>query len=87
MRKGYRMKILEELEVKIVQLIQTNKDLRNRVDEFKKENEALLAQNRQFEASMLKETDAIKTLVAEKEAIKGTIEELLSSIDSIENSR
>jgi len=79
------MKILEELELKILQLIQTNRDLRVSVDELLKEKEMLLEQNRQFEASILKENGSMQSLVAEKEAIKATIEELLLSIDAIEN--
>jgi FtsZ-binding cell division protein ZapB len=81
------MKILEELETKVIQLVQTNRELQGKVNELKFENERLVEQHRQYETSLSKESGELQALVAEKAAIKGSIEALLSNISAIENAQ
>ena len=81
------MKILEELEAKVLQLIQKNRELHGKVDELKFENERLVEQHRQYESSLSKEAGELQALEAEQAAIKGSIEALLSNINAIENAQ
>jgi hypothetical protein len=85
LEEGKRMKCLEELEKKVLQVIQKNKDLQNKVVDITKENDALKTQVRQFEASLLKENTTTKSLTEEKNVIKSSIEDLLKTIKSLEN--
>ncbi len=79
------MRYLEELEKKVLHLIQRNRELQTRLDATAKENELLREQTRQFEASLLKEAHTTESLAQEKAAIVNSIEELLSSINDLEN--
>ena len=78
------MKYLEELEHKVLQLIQDNKELYVRCQKFAQEHKLMQEQLCQLEASLMKEVTTNKELVQEKAAIVTTIEELLSSIESLE---
>jgi rRNA processing protein Krr1/Pno1 len=80
-----RMRYLEELENKVLRLIQTNQELRTRLDALTQENELLRNRNEQAEVSLLKETNATQLLAQEKAAIMSSIEELLNSINALEN--
>jgi F0F1-type ATP synthase beta subunit len=84
-REGKEMKYLEELEQRVLQIVQRNKELQDRVDELSKENERLLEQSRQYEASLMKEFGTTQALANEKAAIKNTVEELLKTISALEN--
>jgi hypothetical protein len=79
------MRYLEELEKKVLLLIEKNRDLKARLDVALKESELLREQNRQFEASLLKESNASQSLTEEKAAIVNSIEDLLNSINALEN--
>ncbi len=81
------MRHLEELEQKVLRLIQKNLDLRIQLDELTKEHGLLLEQVKHFEVSLLKEASTSKTLNEEKTAIVHTIEELLNSINALENAQ
>ncbi len=81
------MTCLEELEQKVLHIVQKNKDLQNLADELMLSKDELEEKVRQFEASLLKETSAAQVLSQEKTAIKNTIEELLSTINVLENAR
>jgi len=85
--KGKRMTCLEELEQKVLHIIQKNRELQKQVDELMFSNEELKEKVCQFEVSLLKETSAAQVLNQEKTAIKNTIEELLSTINTLECSR
>lgn len=84
LEKGKRMKCLEELEQKVLQVIQKNKELQNMVTTLTQDNEALTSQMRQFEASLLKESSSSKSLTEEKALMKTSIEELLKTINALE---
>lgn len=79
------MKNLEELEKKVLRLIERHQELQTRLDATTKENELLREQTRQFEASLLKESTATQSLTQEKAAIVNGIEDLLNSINVLEN--
>src|SRR5437868_1366647 len=63
------MRYLEELEKKVLRLIERHQELQTRLDATTKENELLREQTRQFEASLLKESTATQSLTHEKAAL------------------
>jgi len=79
------MRYLEELEQKVLRLIQRNQELQTRLDVLVKENEQLRLVNQQFEASLLAKTQSTESLEQEKAAIVTSIEDLLNSINALEN--
>jgi regulator of replication initiation timing len=84
--KGKMMKFLEELEKRVLQIIHSNEELRLKLNALTNENAALRQQNQQIETSLMKEVTAAQVLASEQAAIKNTIEELLNSINALENS-
>lgn len=85
--KGKIMKCLEELEQRVLHIMQKNKELQKQVDELVLAKNESEEKNRQYEASLLKETGVSQALAQEKAAIKTTIEDLLSTIQTLENAR
>ena len=79
------MEQLNELEKKILDIIQKNKELFDANSKLKIEIDQLKEQNRQFEGALLKESGSTKTLEEEKKSVKTTIEELLSTINSLDS--
>ena len=84
-RKGKRMRYLEELEQKVLLLINKNQDLQARFNVMAKEFEILRDQNRQYEVTILNEVNTTRALAQEKAALTNGIEELLNSINALEN--
>ena len=78
------MKFLEELESKVLHLIQRNKDLEKRVRDLEAEKTDLLAKNKELEMALTKKSSFAESLASEKNTIKNNIEELLSSIKELE---
>ena len=85
MKKGRKMKFLEELEQKILLLIQNNKDLALKVQHLDEENSILKAQNEHFQKLLLQETTEARNIIEEKEAMVVAVQKLLSSIKALEN--
>ena len=81
------MKQLTELESKVTQIVNENKNLRKQVSELNAEMYKLKEQNEQFQASFLKKSDAARTLEKEKDTVKESIEVLLESLSSLESTR
>ncbi len=79
------MKQLEELEKKVLQVIQKNKELQEENDLLKLEKEELKERNCQLESTLMNENKSSETLTQEKKKIKSSIEELLDSISSLED--
>ena len=79
------MECLEELERKVLHVLDRNRELYIQIEAQKKEISLLKDQNRQFEASLMKESTLSQSLETEKSVIKETIEALLESINSLEN--
>ncbi|MBS1987450.1 hypothetical protein JST56_00485 [Candidatus Dependentiae bacterium] len=78
------MECLEELERKVLHVLDRNRELYIQIEAQKKEISLLKDQNRQFEASLMKESTLSQSLETEKSVIKETIEALLESINSLE---
>lgn len=83
--KGKRMRCLEELEEKVLRLIQKNQDLQAQCDVTVKEVAQLREQSKQYEASLMREAHASQTLSQEKAALVNSIEELLNSINALDS--
>ena len=79
------MRYMEELEHKVLRLIQKNQELKTQLDAAMHEVSLLQDQARQFESSLLKEASTSQTLAQEKAAIVTSIESLLSSLNALEN--
>jgi hypothetical protein len=81
------MKQLEALEVKIAQVIQNSKDLQHENAELKKLSMQLQEQNEQLQEALMKQSHTSDSLTEEKNALKNSIEELLSSIELLESTK
>ena len=78
------MEQLRELEKRVLDVIQNNKELHEGINELRAENVKLKEQCKQFEASLMNQDNCNKTLKSEKTSIKTSIEELLKTIKSLE---
>ena len=78
------MKLLEELESKVLQLIQKNRDLQDDIANLKQENIKFFEQNISLQGSANKNNSDMQSLNKEREAIKSSIEELLGSMELLE---
>ena len=83
--KGRWMASLEELEKKVLQIINCNKELNTTVGELTKENEQLKEKNHQLESRLMSEAGTKQSLEEEKVEIKNSIENILNSISSLDN--
>lgn len=79
------MRYLEELEEKILRLIEKNKELKQLLAVALEETSMLKDQARQFEASLLKESTTSNVLAQEKAAIIKGIESLIADLNALEN--
>ena len=84
-KKERAMRYLEELELKVLRLIEKYQELKVKLDAATKEIDRLRDTRRQFEASLLKEASTSQTLAQEKAAIVTSIEALLNSLNALEN--
>lgn len=80
------MKCLEDLESKVLRLIQKNAELKAMVDELACKNVDLSEQVHQFEELLLREKTSFTTLENEKIAIRNVVEGLLNTINTLEKS-
>ncbi len=80
------MKCLEELESRVLHIMQKNKELQEQVNGFALVKAGFEEKIQQYEASLLKEASAAQVLSQEKSTIKNTIEELLGTIKTLEDS-
>lgn len=80
------MKYLEELEQKVLRLIEKHQELLVKYAASTKDVESLKLQVQQFETSLMKEASNAQALVQEKVAIVTSIEALLTSLNALENS-
>ena len=85
-KKELAMRYLEELEHKVLRLIEKHQELLAKYAVSAKEVEVLRGQIQHFEASLLKEASSSQALVQEKAAIVTSIEALLTSLNALENS-
>lgn len=78
------MEQLHELEKRVLDVIQKNKELQAEIDKLRDENAKLFEQNKQFEAAVVAQDKDAETFEAEKASIKTTITDLLETINSLE---
>jgi predicted nuclease with TOPRIM domain len=78
------MEQLNELEKRVLDVVQKSKELIKENSKIKSEKIRLQEQCKQLEASLMKASKGTKTLEKEKASIRTTIEELLSTINSLE---
>jgi len=75
---------LEELEKRVLRVIQENSDLRNKVEELDKENRQLLEATQTFETTLMKESKSVQDLEGEKAALRNSIDAILRNIQALE---
>lgn len=80
------MKCVEELENKVLHVIQKNAELKVKVEELVCENEDLKKQVSKFEESLLQKQNATSALESEKIAVQNIVEGLLNTINRLESS-
>ena len=78
------MEQLGELEKRVLDIVQKNKELFDKNSKLQVENKKLREQICQFEASLLKESSSAKSLETEKASIKSTIDDLIDTINSLD---
>jgi predicted transcriptional regulator len=78
------MEQLRELEKRVLDVIQQNKELQENSIKLKEDNIKLVEQCKQYEASIMKQGQNTKVLETEKASVKTTVEELLRTIKSLE---
>jgi len=76
---------LEELEKRVMQIVAKNNELHAKVKILESELIDARGKNNQLEASLMREMDAAQLLVAEKNNVKNSIEQLLGCINTIED--
>ncbi|MBD3231159.1 hypothetical protein GF322_00700 [Candidatus Dependentiae bacterium] len=81
------MKQLEELQAKILNIVNKNKELSEENSLLKLENEKLQERVSAMEETMLNKDVNSETLQNEKTAIKNSIEDLLNNLSSLEESK
>ncbi|MCK4517516.1 hypothetical protein KAT92_01975 [Candidatus Babeliales bacterium] len=80
------MEQLHELEKRVLDIIQKNKEMLEENGKLRDENSRLLALSRQLETSVLKRGESTKALESEKNEIKSTLDELIQTINSLQAS-
>lgn len=81
------MTFLDELEKKVFQLIQKNQDLQAKVGTLEQELYAIKEKSDQLEVSLLREVERYQLLSNEKDLMRSSVEQLLSSIKVLEEAR
>ncbi len=75
---------LDELEKRVLQIVQKNNDLQQRVVSLEQEISLLKEKGSQLEVSLLRESEKYQVLLSEKDLMKSSVEQLLSSIKALE---
>ncbi|MFC1894978.1 hypothetical protein ACFLYH_03450 [Candidatus Dependentiae bacterium] len=78
------MKQLEELEKKVLRIIQKNKELQDANGLLKIENEKFRQKATQLENSLINNNKSAEQLESETKILKNSIEDLLDSLGSLE---
>lgn len=81
------MTFLDELEKKVFQIIQKNQDLQAKVGTLEQELHALKEKGDQLEISLMREVERYQLLSNEKDLMRSSVEQLLSSIKVLEEAR
>lgn len=78
------MEQLRELEERVFDIIEKNKELHKTVEQLKAENREIRVANEKFQAALRDRDQNTHSLDREKAALKSTICELIESIDSLQ---
>lgn len=81
------MTFLDELEKKIFQVIQKNQDMQAKVQGLEHELQLAKEKSEQLENSLLREVERYQMLANEKDLMRSSVEQLLSSIKVLEEAR
>lgn len=81
------MTFLDELEKKVFQLIQKNQDLQAQLSSAEQELLLSKEKNEQLELSLLREMEKYQALSGEKDLMRSSVEQLLTSIKVLEEAR
>lgn len=81
------MEQLSELEKRVLDVIQKNKELQQSNSALKAEKASLQDQCKQLETSLMKSSQDTNELKTEKASVKTTISDLLNAINSLEASK
>lgn len=81
------MTFLDELEKKVFQVIQKNQDLQAKVHSLEQELRITKEKSDQLELSLLREAERYQVLSNEKDLMRSSVEQLLSSIKALEEAR
>lgn len=81
------MEQLNELEKRVLDVIQKNKELQKQNKKLADDKIRLEEQCKQLETSLLKRSKNAESLEGEKASIKTTISELLNTINSLDASK
>lgn len=81
------MTFLDELEKKVFQIIQKNQDLQAKVGTLEQELHAVKEQGEQLEISLMREVERYQLLSNEKDLMRSSVDQLLSSIKVLEEAR
>ena len=78
------MTFIDELEKRVLQIVQKSNDLRQRVVSLEQEISLLKEKGNQLEVSLLRESERYQVLLSEKDLMKSSVEQLLGSIKALE---
>ena len=81
------MTFLDELEKKVFQIIQKNQELQAKVGTLEQELHAVKEQGEQLEISLMREVERYQLLSNEKDLMRSSVDQLLSSIKVLEEAR
>lgn len=81
------MTFLDELEKKVFQIIQKNQDLQAKVGTLEQELHVIKEKSDQLEISLMREVERYQLLSNEKDLMRSSVEQLLSSIKVLEEAR
>ncbi len=78
------MTFLDELEKRVLQIVQKNSDLQHRIVSLEQEISLLKEKGGQMEVSLLRESEKYQVLLSEKDLMRSSVEQLLNSIKALE---
>ncbi len=81
------MTFLDELEKKVFQVIQKNQDLQLKLTGLDEELRAAKEKSDQLEIALLREGERFQMLCNEKDLMRSSVEQLLSSIKVLEEAQ
>ncbi|MBM3886849.1 hypothetical protein FJ364_02860 [Candidatus Dependentiae bacterium] len=81
------MTFLDELEKKVFQVIQKNQDLQRKLVQSEQDLQLVKEKCEQLEISLLRENERYQMLYNEKDLMRSSVEQLLSSIKVLEEAQ